>query len=171
MGTDRFGYGFGGTGKKSNNKQFDDYGTSFGLNDVIGCALDLDNRLVSFYKNGEDLGKAFDILPAFVSKGLFPAVALKVGLHVVNFSKIKAIYYYNQITLKCYIQNAEMAFNFGEKPFKFGPPSNFVPICQADADSTIANAKDTITATPAPIKLKANAPQAIIIEVCSISPH
>ena len=64
-----------------------------------------------------------------------------------------------------------MAFNFGEKPFKFGPPSNFVPICQADADSTIANAKDTITATPAPIKLKANAPQAIIIEVCSISPH
>ena len=56
MGTDRFGYGFGGTGKKSNNKQFDDYGTSFGLNDVIGCALDLDNRLVSFYKNGEDLG-------------------------------------------------------------------------------------------------------------------
>jgi len=78
LGTDRFGFGFGGTGKKSNNKQFDDYGNSFGLNDVIGCALDLDNRVVSFYKNGQDLGKAFDIPPAFANKGLFPAVALKV---------------------------------------------------------------------------------------------
>lgn len=26
LGTDRFGFGFGGTGKKSNNRQFDDYG-------------------------------------------------------------------------------------------------------------------------------------------------
>lgn len=26
LGTDKFGYGFGGTGKKSYNKQFDDYG-------------------------------------------------------------------------------------------------------------------------------------------------
>ena len=26
LGTDRFGFGFGGTGKKSFNKQFDDFG-------------------------------------------------------------------------------------------------------------------------------------------------
>lgn len=26
LGTDRFGFGFGGTGKKSFNKQFEDYG-------------------------------------------------------------------------------------------------------------------------------------------------
>lgn len=26
LGTDKFGFGFGGTGKKSFNKQFDDYG-------------------------------------------------------------------------------------------------------------------------------------------------
>lgn len=25
-GTDKYGFGFGGTGKKSNNKQFDSYG-------------------------------------------------------------------------------------------------------------------------------------------------
>jgi len=31
LGTDKFGFGFGGTGKKSNNKQFDDYGTVFDL--------------------------------------------------------------------------------------------------------------------------------------------
>lgn len=78
LGTDRYGYGFGGTGKKSNNRQFDDYGTAYGLNDVIGCALDLDNRVISFFKNGVDLGKAFDINPEFRNKALFPAVALKV---------------------------------------------------------------------------------------------
>lgn len=43
---------FGGTGKKSNNKQFDTYGEPFGLNDVIGCYIDLDNFEVGFTKNG-----------------------------------------------------------------------------------------------------------------------
>ena len=83
LGTDRYGYGFGGTGKKSNNRQFDDYGTAYGLNDVIGCALDLDNRIISFYKNGVELGKAFDINPEFRNKALFPAVALKVQLYII----------------------------------------------------------------------------------------
>lgn len=36
LGTDRLGYGYGGTGKKSNAKQFDDYGSAYGMNDVIG---------------------------------------------------------------------------------------------------------------------------------------
>ena len=79
LGTDRYGYGFGGTGKKSNNRQFDDYGNAYGLNDVVGCSLDLDNQLVSFSKNGFDLGKAYDINPEFRNKALFPAVALKVS--------------------------------------------------------------------------------------------
>jgi len=43
LGTDKFGYGFGGTGKKSNNRQFDTYGEPFTMHDVIGCYLDLDN--------------------------------------------------------------------------------------------------------------------------------
>ncbi len=43
LGTCRFGFGFGGTGKKSNNKQFDDYGGPFGKADVIGCHLDLES--------------------------------------------------------------------------------------------------------------------------------
>lgn len=32
LGTDKYGFGFGGTGKKSNNKQFDDYGEVTQLN-------------------------------------------------------------------------------------------------------------------------------------------
>ena len=71
LGTDRLGFGysgitficnnsyfmsfscrFGGTGKKGNNKQFDTYGAPFGLNDKIGCYIDLDNFNVGFSKNG-----------------------------------------------------------------------------------------------------------------------
>ncbi|KAH9519168.1 ATP-dependent RNA helicase ddx1 [Bulinus truncatus] len=52
LGTDRFGYGFGGTGKKSHGKQFDDYGEPFELNDVIGCFLNLDNFEIKWSKNG-----------------------------------------------------------------------------------------------------------------------
>jgi ATP-dependent RNA helicase DDX1 len=39
VGTDKWSFGFGGTGKKSNNKQFDTYGEPFTRGDVIGCYL------------------------------------------------------------------------------------------------------------------------------------
>ena len=45
---DKHSFGFGGTGKKSHDKQFDTYGEPFGLHDVIGCLLDLDAATVSF---------------------------------------------------------------------------------------------------------------------------
>ena len=57
LGTCQFGYGYGGTGKKSNNRQFDDFGGAFGKGDVIGCYLDLDNMEIAYTKNGIDLGK------------------------------------------------------------------------------------------------------------------
>uniref|UniRef100_A0AAZ3Q0Y9 ATP-dependent RNA helicase n=1 Tax=Oncorhynchus tshawytscha TaxID=74940 RepID=A0AAZ3Q0Y9_ONCTS len=52
LGTDKYGFGFGGTGKKSHNKQFDSYGEEFTMHDTMGCYLDLDNGLLSFSKNG-----------------------------------------------------------------------------------------------------------------------
>ena len=56
LGTCKNGFGFGGTGKKSNCRQFDDYGESFGLHDTIGCYLDFDNMTISYTKGGKDLG-------------------------------------------------------------------------------------------------------------------
>lgn len=78
LGTDKFGFGFGGTGKKSNAKQFDNYGEAFGMHDVIGCLLDLDNMQIKFSKNGKDLGLAFTIPAALRDSVFFPAVVLKV---------------------------------------------------------------------------------------------
>ena len=82
VGKDRFGFGFGGTGKKSWNNQFDTYGEvsnwytvsnslslslslslflslslslslkSFGKDDTIGCYIDLQENQISYSKNG-----------------------------------------------------------------------------------------------------------------------
>lgn len=135
LGTDPHGFGYGGTGKKSNNRQFDDYGTPFGLNDVVGCALDLDNGVISYFKNGLDLGNAFVISSEVRNKGLFPAVVLK---------------------------NAEMDFNFGSKPFKFAVPPNFVAV--NDAPSNYVSSNTSGTSAPALDHLVSNAPLALIIE-------
>ena len=80
MGTCKNGFGFGGTGKKSNCKQFDNYGESFGLHDVMGCYLDLDDMFIKYTKNGVDLGKAFSLRSEFKKQTFFPAVVLKVRL-------------------------------------------------------------------------------------------
>ncbi|XP_043242486.1 ATP-dependent RNA helicase Ddx1-like isoform X1 [Amphibalanus amphitrite] len=136
LGTDRGGYGYGGTGKKSNNRQFDDYGGPFGKDDVIGCYLDLDNLEMYFSKNGKDLGKAFDIPKQVANEGLFPAVVLK---------------------------NAEMAFNFGDTSFKYPPSHGFVAVSKAPEDSTLNNAASA-PQTTAKRGYAKNAPQAIILE-------
>jgi len=87
LGTCRFGFGFGGTGKKSNNRQFDDYGGAFGKGDVIGCYLDLDNAEIAYTKNGVDLGLAFSISEGLSKQAFFPAVVLKVvEPHLVTHS-------------------------------------------------------------------------------------
>ncbi|KAJ9589687.1 hypothetical protein L9F63_017131 [Diploptera punctata] len=136
LGTDRFGFGFGGTGKKSNNKQFDNYGEAFGMHDVIGCYLDLDIGEIKFSKNGVDLGKAFSIPQQVKSAALYPAVVLK---------------------------NAEMSFNFGAQPFKHQPESGYIALCEAAKDNVKQNEIGTAggSSQSKPVK---NAPQAIIIE-------
>jgi len=136
LGTCRFGYGFGGTGKKSNNRQFDDYGEAYGKIDVVGCYLDLDNLTISFTKNGVELGKAFSINPQQKNNPFFPAVVLK---------------------------NAEMLFNFGDTPWKFPPKSSeFIGFSAIKAGDAVPNEKKGEDVVER--KIVANAPQAIIIE-------
>lgn len=42
-------------------KRFEDYGGPYGQGDTIGCALDADAGVLSFTKNGADLGAAFEL--------------------------------------------------------------------------------------------------------------
>jgi ATP-dependent RNA helicase DDX1 len=119
LGKDKQSFGFGGTGKKSFNSQFDDYGESFGLNDVIGCFLDLNKREMRFSKNGMDLGKAFEIPQHLLDIGFFAAVTLK---------------------------NAEMKFNFGDSSFHYSPKGGFVGLSKADSQYVVPGATGWFTA-------------------------
>eukprot|EP00126_Sphaerothecum_destruens_P005805 Sdes_comp19052_c0_seq1m9642 len=48
IGTDFQSFGYGGTGKKSFGKKFEPYGEPFGINDIVGCAIDVDSGSVFF---------------------------------------------------------------------------------------------------------------------------
>ncbi|XP_054584102.1 ATP-dependent RNA helicase DDX1 isoform X2 [Eptesicus fuscus] len=136
LGTDKFGFGFGGTGKKSHNKQFDNYGEEFTMHDTIGCYLDIDKGHIKFSKNGKDLGLAFEIPPHMKNQALFPA---------------------------CVLKNAELKFNFGEEEFKFPPKDGFVGLSKAP-DSCVVKSQHTGSAQVAQTKFLPNAPKALIVE-------
>lgn len=135
LGTCEYGYGYGGTGKKSNKRQFDDYGGPFGKGDVIGCYLDLENMEISYAKNGTDLGLAFAINRNHYSNAFFPAVVLK---------------------------NAEMQFNFGDQEWKNEPEPGFVGFTAAADKEIVKNRKKGTDVQQR--KIVNNAPQALIIE-------
>eukprot|EP00041_Stephanoeca_diplocostata_P030216 m.907818 g.907818 ORF g.907818 m.907818 type:complete len:736 (+) comp23711_c1_seq21:2004-4211(+) len=98
LGTDKHGFGFGGTGKKSYARQFDSYGETYGLNDVLGCYLDLDNMEIHYTKNGKYLGIAFEIPSQLQRAAFYPAIVVK---------------------------NAELKLNFGDTPFRYPPHEKF----------------------------------------------
>ncbi|XP_048386374.1 ATP-dependent RNA helicase DDX1 [Stegostoma tigrinum] len=136
LGTDKFGFGFGGTGKKSHCKQFDSYGEEFTMHDTVGCYIDLDKGDVKFSKNGKDLGHAFDI-PAHLKNQAFFAA--------------------------CVLKNAELKFNFGEEEFKFPPKDGFTALDKA-IDGHVVKSPHTGTAQVTQTKNLPNAPKALIIE-------
>ncbi|KAM3722037.1 ATP-dependent RNA helicase [Dirofilaria immitis] len=135
LGTDKNGFGYGGTGKKSYNRQFDNYGTSFTLGDTIGCMLDLDNGTIAFSKNGGHLGKAFDIPQTLRNTALYPAVVLK---------------------------NAEIRFNFGETEFKH-LMEGYVAVCKASPENIVISPNGSRASEPKKTA-EPNAPACIIIE-------
>jgi ATP-dependent RNA helicase DDX1 len=54
LGTDKNGFGYGFTGKKSNNRNFETYGETYTKGDVIGCYIDCDSGEIGFSKNGDE---------------------------------------------------------------------------------------------------------------------
>ncbi|XP_071824062.1 ATP-dependent RNA helicase DDX1-like isoform X2 [Apostichopus japonicus] len=136
LGTCKDGFGFGGTGKKSFGRQFDTYGELYGMGDTIGCFLDLDAGVISYSKNGIDLGQAFAIPGHLQKQTFFAAVVLK---------------------------NAEMKFNFGSFTFKHQPSNGYVGLSESDpscvSPSPIHGGGAVQSSKAAP-----NAPMAIIIE-------
>lgn len=75
-------FGYGGTGKFSNEGKFLDYGEKFGVGDTIVCTVDLESKplaTIGFSKNGKWLGvaKAFDAGPSGLGVVACPVKALQ----------------------------------------------------------------------------------------------
>lgn len=79
LGTDKDGFGYGGTAKKSNDRQFLDYGLEFGEKfDIVGCILDLHTGEMSYTKNGRHCGEAFRIPTGKLeSREIYPTICVK----------------------------------------------------------------------------------------------
>ena len=87
LGTDKHGFGYGGTGKKSHGNQFDSYGGAYGAGDVLGCTLDRAKGTISYSKNGQPLGVAFKLPAALARDALYPAICLKGCSVRLNFGE------------------------------------------------------------------------------------
>lgn len=136
LGTDKFGFGFGGTGKSSFNRQFDTYGEPFGLNDVIGCYINLEEGLIKWSKNGVDFGYAFDIPENLYGTSFHAAVVLK---------------------------NAELQFNFGQTPFKYPPKGGYIGLSSAHPSCVTSAKTGVVSRIPGKFNNKSS-PLAIIVE-------
>ena len=125
LGSCKFSFGFGGTGKKSHAGKFSDYGPNGGVSyvkgDTVGCLLDCDTGTITFTKNGMGIQSgddsrafSFDAKSFFLSKNkkdkiaLFPAVCLK--------------------NAEC-----ELRFGIGSNKFKYPVPDGYRGIADADA--------------------------------------
>lgn len=100
LGETKHSFGFGGTGKFSNECRFTNYGEPFGVGDTIVCSVDLENKTracISFFKNGKWLGIATYFDPASMGleegsspvqweSGIFPHILLKNVVVEVMFS-------------------------------------------------------------------------------------
>ena len=126
LGTDTRSWGYGGTGKKSHGGAFEAFGTSSGgvpyaKGDVVGCALDCDEGVISFLKNGKPVDGARGVAFRFARKenaALFPAVCLK---------------------------NAECVLRFGNDtgaPFAHPSPSGYSAIAKAAVGQWVAGGGD-----------------------------
>jgi ATP-dependent RNA helicase DDX1 len=77
LGRDGHGFGYGGTGKKSHNNEFLDYGQKYGNGDVLTCMIDFDAMVISYLLNGQSLGDAFSLDKKFKESVFFPAFCVK----------------------------------------------------------------------------------------------
>lgn len=96
LGTDRRGFGYGGTAMKSHKGKFDSYGEKYSKGDSICCmiefsvggTLDTSRVKVSFLKNEQELGEAYSVSFAQLGESdlcMLPAVAMKNAEVKVDF--------------------------------------------------------------------------------------
>ncbi|CAH8633916.1 unnamed protein product [Heterobilharzia americana] len=91
LGEEAQSYGYGGTGKKSCNNKFTDYGCAFGEGDVVGSFIEWTNTeaVLRFSVNGVDQGECYRVQKSQLGErfALFPHVYVKNVEFACNFGQ------------------------------------------------------------------------------------
>lgn len=98
LGNNANSWAYANNGQKVTSASGSSYGSSFTTNDIIGIAFDADTGSLTFYKNNTSQGVAF--------------TGLTSGPYFIAYGS-------NAPTL---------AFNFGQRPFTYTPPTGFVAL-------------------------------------------
>ncbi|XP_011145267.1 E3 ubiquitin-protein ligase RNF123 [Harpegnathos saltator] len=82
-------YAYDGNRMRKWNVTTHKYGESWLTGDIIGCALDMDDGTIDFYRNGRSLGRAFENVPIGAGIAYFPTVSLAFTENLTaNFGSI-----------------------------------------------------------------------------------
>jgi len=116
-------YYYASNGNKYHDNGSAAYGSSYGQNDIIGIALDMDAGTLTFYKNGVSQGVAY-------STGL-SGLPITPAVNNGGSSNTHTVVY-----------------NFGQRPFEYTPPTGHLSLCTQNlSDSTIADSSTAMDAT------------------------
>jgi hypothetical protein len=110
-------YGYQSDGTKRNNSVAPSYGATYGANDVIGVAMDLDAGTLVFYKNNTSQGTAFSGLS---------------GTFTPFISDINSA---SSATIVC---------NFGQRAFAYTAPSGFKALNTANLPAPVVTKPSTV---------------------------
>ncbi|XP_071642743.1 E3 ubiquitin-protein ligase RNF123 isoform X2 [Temnothorax longispinosus] len=82
-------YAYDGNRVRKWNVSTHKYGEAWLTGDIIGCALDMDDGTIDFYRNGRSLGRAFENIPMGAGIAYFPTVSLAFTENLTaNFGSI-----------------------------------------------------------------------------------
>nr|XP_006823758.1 PREDICTED: heterogeneous nuclear ribonucleoprotein U-like protein 1-like [Saccoglossus kowalevskii] len=89
LGEEPLSFGYGSNQKKCTNNTFEDFGEEYGEGDVITAYVDFEGEkpVISYAKNGEDIGEAFKIEEDLAEQALFPHILTKNFNIEVNFGQ------------------------------------------------------------------------------------
>ncbi|KOC64134.1 E3 ubiquitin-protein ligase RNF123 [Habropoda laboriosa] len=86
-------YAYDGNNVRKWNVAAHKYGEEWFAWDIIGCALDMDNGTIDFYRNGRNLGRAFENISMGPGFAYFPTVSLTQTLGLTaNFGSTPMCY-------------------------------------------------------------------------------
>jgi len=121
-----YGYFYKMTGEKGINNTFSSYGATYTTNDIIGCAFDLDNNTITFYKNNVSQGQITGVAPYDANnRGFIPAMTGINGVRsIINFGQDSS-FAGNETA-----QGNTDGNSIGD--FYYAPPSGYLALCTSN---------------------------------------